>query len=138
MTSELWINLPVKDINKSKEFFKKIGFTLYEQDFNSNESAGIVIGSKNIVVMLFSEPTFKGFVKNEVTDTSKSSEVLFSFSADTRDEVDEIAKLVKEAGGNVFGEPAAHESWMYGCGFADLDGHRWNVLFMDMNAFPEK
>jgi hypothetical protein len=137
MTKELWINLPVKDVNKSREFFTKLGFTLNSHYGNSAESASFFVGSKNIVVMLFAEAAFKGFTRNELADPQKGTEVLFSIDAESRAEVDELAQKAAQAGGTVFSAPAEHQGWMYGCGFADLDGHRWNALYMDMSKMPQ-
>ena len=83
--------------------------------------------------MLFAKNMFKGFSQNELTDTKQSTEVLFSFSGESREEVDELASKVFDAGGTIFSEPAEINGWMYGFAFADLDGHRWNQLFMDMS-----
>lgn len=138
MIKELWINLPVKDVNKSKEFFGKIGFSLNEKYGNSNDSASIIIGNKNTNVMLFAEDTFKGFTKSELPDTKQTTEVLFSIEMESREEVDEMAKKAAAAGGTVFGEPAEVQGWMYGCGFTDLDGHRWNVMYMDFSEMPQQ
>ena len=138
MIKEFWINLPVKDINKSREFFIKLGFSLNPGPGNSDESASLVIGNKKVVLMLFNEPTFKNFTGNEIADTKKASEVLFSIDAESREEVDEIANKAVKAGGTIFGEPKDSQGWMYGCGFVDLDGHRWNVLYMDMSKMPKK
>lgn len=132
MVKEFWINLPVKDINKSKEFFTKLGFSFNQKRSHNDESACLVIGDKNIVVMLFVESTFKGFTRHPLADVKQATEVLFSIDAESRDEVDEMAKKALNAGGTVFSEPGGQD-WMYGCGFADLDGHRWNVLYMDMS-----
>ncbi len=137
MTKELWINLPVKDVKNSKEFFTKLGFSLNPQYGNSAESASLLIGSKNIVVMLFAEPMFKGFTRNEIADTKQATEALFSIDAESRAEVDEMAKKAADAGGTIFSKPEEIQGWMYGCGFADLDGHRWNVLHMDMSKMPK-
>jgi uncharacterized protein len=137
MTKELWLNLPVKDINKSKDFFTKLGFSFNEKHGNSNESACLIVGSKNVAVMLFVESTFKTFTKNNLADTSQATEVLISIDAESREEVDELAKKAAAAGGIIYAEPAENQGWMYGCGFADLDGHRWNVLFMDMSKMPQ-
>ncbi len=134
MTKELWINLPVKDLKKSKAFFSSIGF-LPNTDFISEEAESFFIGSKNIVLMLFTEEAFKGFTGNNIADTKKGTEVLFSIDAESAEEVDDLAKKAVAAGGTLFGEPGG-EGWMYGCGFADLDGHCWNVLFMDMDKMP--
>src|SRR5262245_15593804 len=98
MTKEFWVNLPVKDIKRSREFFTEIGFSLNQKYGNSEESASFLIGDKNVVLMLFPEPTFKGFTRNEITDPRKSTEVLFSIDAANREEVDALAKKVSNAG----------------------------------------
>lgn len=136
-TKEVWINLPVKDLEKSRAFYSSIGFKLNEGPGNTNVSASFLIGSKNVVLMLFSQPMFKQFTGNEVTETSKSNEVLFSIDAESIEEVKELANKAKLAGGVVFSEPKENQGWMYGCGFTDLDGHRWNVLYMDMSKMPK-
>jgi predicted lactoylglutathione lyase len=137
MTKELWINLPVKDLQTSKDFFSKLGFSLNPRFSDNADMACVVIGAKNINVMLFKEATFSGFTKNKTADTSQVTEVLFSFDAESRDEVDEMAKKAADAGGNVFSPPGESQGWMYGCAFADPDGHRWNILYMDMSKMPQ-
>jgi uncharacterized protein len=136
MTKELWINLPVKDIARSKEFFTKLGFSFHPRHQDSHEAAGLIIGEKNVMVMLFQETTFKKFTKNEISDTTLATEVLFSIDAESREEVDELIKKVVQAGGIPFSGPDERDGWMYGAGFSDLDGHRWNVLYMDMAKMP--
>lgn len=136
MTKQLWLNLPVKNIEKSKDFFAKLGFSFNTQHGNSPVSASLVIG-KN-VIMLFEENTFKGFIKSEISDTANANEVLISIDAESKEEVDEMAKKVMSAGGNVFSEPNEKDGWMYGCAFADPDGHKWNVLYMDMSKMPNQ
>ena len=138
MTKELWINLPVKDLKKSKEFFNKLGFSFDEKYTNSDEGACLVIGEKNIVVMLFTESAFKNFTGNKIPDSKQGTEVLFSIDAESRQEVDEMAEKVVKAGGTIYAEAEDNDSWMYGFGFSDLDGHRWNVLFMDMSKLPRE
>lgn len=138
MTKEIWINLPVKDINKSKEFFTQLGFLLNPGPGNTADSASFLIGNKKVVMMLFTESTFKNFTGNEIADAKKATEVLFSIDAESREEVDEMANKAVKAGGTIFGQPKESQGWMYGCGFADLDGHRWNVLYMDMSKMPGK
>jgi len=136
MTKQLWINLPVKNLNKSKEFFVEIGFAL-NPHYDREEAVSLLIGDKDIVVMLFPEETFNNFTGSKITDTTLSNEVLLSFDAESKEEVDELAKKVVEAGGTLYGEPGG-DDWMYGCGFQDLDGHRWNVLYMDMSNMTER
>jgi predicted lactoylglutathione lyase/uncharacterized protein YndB with AHSA1/START domain len=135
-TKEIWINLPVKDVAKSIEFYKAIGFILNTAHGNAIDSACFLIGEKNMVLMLFQEDVFKSFTKNNLTDTGQSSEVLISLDSETKNEVDEIANKAESAGGNVFSKPEEIQGWMYGCGFTDVDGHRWNMLHMDMSKNP--
>lgn len=132
MTKQIWLNLPVKEVAASKAFFSKIGFS-FNEEHDTPSSTCMVVGEGKFVVMLFEESLFAGFSQNKITDTKTSSEVLISIDAESKQEVDELAKKVQEAGGDVFASPAESQGWMYGCGFADLDGHRWNVLFMDFS-----
>lgn len=136
MTKQIWLNLPVKNVAKAKEFFWKIGFSFNEQH-DTPSSTCMVIGEGHFVVMLFEELLFKSFSQNELTDTQSSSEILISIDAENREEVDALAEKIKDAGGNVFSPPAESQGWMYGCAFADLDGHRWNVLYMDFDKLPK-
>jgi len=135
MTKQFWINLPVQDLHKSKEFYSQLGFTINSNQAN-DDHVQLIIGDSNVVVMLFPNSTFTNFTKHEITDTKQSTEVLFSIDAASREEVDELARKVVTAGGTIYGEPSEHQGWMYGCGFADLDGHRWNVLYMEMSRMP--
>jgi predicted lactoylglutathione lyase len=135
MTTKIWLNLPVKNIEKSKQFFSKIGFSFNEEYSNEN-SACMLVGDQNFVVMLFEELLFGNFVQNTIADTQTHSEMLISIDAESRNEVEELAQKVEEAGGVLFAKPAENQGWMYGCGFSDLDGHRWNVLFMDYSKLP--
>lgn len=137
MTKEIWINLPVKDLRRSKAFFTALGFAFSERDANSEVSAAMLIGTHNTVVMLFSEHLFRGFTQHPISDTGKGTEMMISIDAESREEVDELARKVTEAGGTVFAQPGESQGWMYGCGFCDPDGHRWNVLHMDMSKMPK-
>lgn len=133
MTKEFWFNLPVKDLTKSKAFFTQMGFTLNTHYGNNDSSASFFIGQKNVVMMLFSEAVFKGFTGDELSDSHKTQEVLFSIDAESKEEVDEMARKAVAAGGTCSHKPTEIQGWMYGCVFRDLDGHRWNVLYMDMS-----
>lgn len=136
MTKQIWLNLPVKDVAKSKAFFSKIGFSFNEQH-DTPSSTCMLVGDGKFVVMLFEELLFASFSQNKLTDTQGSSEILISIDAESAEEVNQLADKVNEAGGNVFGLPGESQGWMYGCGFADLDGHRWNVLYMDFSKMPK-
>jgi predicted lactoylglutathione lyase len=136
MVKQIWLNLPVKNVEKSKAFFTEIGFSFNEKHDTASYTC-MVVGENNFAVMLFEEKQFESCILNKIADTTLGSEVLISIDAQSREEVDEFAKKVQEAGGNVFAKPAENEGWMYGCGFADLDGHRWNVLYMDLSKLPK-
>ena len=136
MAQDIWFNLPVKDLTRSITFFTAIGFARNPGPGNSDHSASFTIGEKKVVLMLFAQDVFSGFTNNALSDTSKGTEVLFSLGANSRDEVNDIADRARSAGGTVFGEPQESNGFMYGCGFCDPDGHRWNVLFMDADKMP--
>ena len=132
MTKEIWLNLPAKDVDASMAFFTAIGFTPKPQQSASGERACFQAGKS--VVMLFPAETLKQFNGGlEMNDTQKTSQMMISFDAESKAEIDELAEKVKKAGGNVFAEPAEIQGWMYGFAFADLDGHRWNGLYMDFS-----
>jgi predicted lactoylglutathione lyase len=137
MAHDIWINLPVKDLSISVEFFTEIGFEHRSGPGNTEQSASLAIGDKGVILMLFVEEAFIAFTGNALSDTNKGSEVLFSLGADSREQVNEIADRARAAGGVVFSEPQESQSFMYGCGFCDPDGHRWNVLFMDPRKMPK-
>lgn len=135
MTKEIWLNLPVKDVQKSKQFFTQIGFSLNPRFGDNDQQASLLIGEKQFAVMLFPESTFQQFTENDIADTAAGTEVLISIDAQSREEVDALLDKVVHAGGTVFGKPR-DQGWMYGAGFSDLDGHRWNVLYMDSSKMP--
>jgi uncharacterized protein len=137
MTKKFWINLPVRDIKRSVDFFTKLGFKFNTQMGNTENSACLLLGEKGVVVMLFTEPTFKGFTNSEIADTQKVSEVLLSIDAESKEEVDEIINKAVQAGARSKHKPGKMEGWMYGSVFTDPDGHRWNVLYMDMSKMPK-
>ena len=136
MAQDIWLNLPVRDLARSVAFFTAIGFAPNPGPGNSEHSASFTIGEKKLVLMLFTQDVFAGFTRNALSDTTRGTEVLFSLGAGSRAQVDDIADRAKSAGGTVFGEPRESNGFMYGCGFCDPDGHRWNVLFMDPGKMP--
>ncbi len=136
MTKQFWLNLPSKNVNKSREFFVQMGFKLNEQFGNNAHQASLMIGEKNVVLMLFNEETFKGFTNTNIPDITNATDVLFSIDAESPEEVDEMARKAVAAGGKCDHKPQDKQGWLYGCVFTDLDGHRWNVLHMDMSKMP--
>ena len=135
MQNDLWLNASSKDLMKAKEFFQKIGFVINEKHSNPG-MVSIFVGSNKVVLNLFPETTFKMFTSSAINNTKETTEVLFSIGAGSPAEVDELARKAVAAGGFLYAKPGEKDGWMYGCGFADLDGHRWNVLYMDMTKLP--
>jgi predicted lactoylglutathione lyase len=129
------VNLPVKDLNKSIEFFTKLGFTFNPQF--TDENATCMIVNENIFVMLLVEKFFKTFTKKEICDAAKDTEVIIAFSAESREKVDTIINKVIEAGGKEHRKPQDH-GWMYGRSFEDINGHLWEVIYMDKNALKKQ
>jgi predicted lactoylglutathione lyase len=132
MAMQTFINLPVKDLTKATEFFTAIGFS-FDPEF-TDENATRMIVSDDTSVMLAVEPFFKGFIEpQEIVDTSRSREVVVGLSAESREQVDELAEKAVAAGGQALGEPD-DQGFMYMRGFRDLDGHQWSFIYMDLSA----
>ena len=134
MASKIFINLAVKDLKKSIDFFTKLGFSFNPQ-FTDEQATCMIIGD-NIFAMLVIEQRFKDFTKKEICNAHKNTEVLIAIDADSREKVDEMVKTAVDAGGSIYMEPQDH-GWMYGHSFADLDGHQWEIMYMDESAIPK-
>lgn len=134
MAKSIYVNLPVKDLKKSIEFFTKLGFSFNPQF--TDETAACMIVSENIFTMLITEDKFQGFTKKPISDAKKSTEVLIAVDADSRDHVDDIVRKAVDAGGSLYNDPQDY-GWMYYHSFADLDGHQWEFLFVDESAVPQ-
>ncbi len=123
----IFVNLPVKNLNASKEFFGKLGFEFNPQF--TNEDAACMIVDQNIFVMLLVEPYFKTFINGEISDATKATEVLTCLSADSKEQVDDMVAKALAAGGKPW-KPTFGQGPMYGGSFQDLDGHVWEVMHM--------
>lgn len=133
MATRIFVNLPVKNLQKSIQFFTALGFSFNPQF--TDDSATCMVISDTIFAMLLVEDRFKDFTKKEICDAHKSTEVLIALDAESREEVDAIAQKAAAAGGSIYAEPQDH-GWMYQHSFADLDGHQWELLYMDESALP--
>lgn len=131
MGTKIFVNLPVKDLDKSVAFFTKLGFTFNAQ-FTNEKATSMVIG-EDIYIMLLAEPFFKTFTKKEIADATKTTESIICLSAENREKVDEMVSLAVSAGAKIPNEKQDH-GYMYGHGFEDLDGHLWEVMWMDPSA----
>ncbi|MFV7235378.1 VOC family protein [Flavobacterium sp. ZB4R12] len=135
MVSKIFINLAVKDLKKSITFFTKLGFS-FNPKF-TDESATCMIIAENIFAMLLTEERFKDFTKKEICNAHKNTEVLIAIAVESREKVDELVKNAVDAGGSIYMNQQDH-GWMYVHSFADLDGHQWEILYMDESAIPKR
>ena len=131
MATQIYVNLPVKNLEQSIAFFTQLGFK-FNPEF-TDETATCMIVDENIFVMLLTETKFKTFTPNEICDARKSTEVLVCLSCGSREKIVELVRKAVAAGGTTYNEPQNH-GFMYGHGFQDLDGHIWELLYMDGNG----
>jgi len=135
MATQIFVNLPVKDLNKSVEFFTRLGYTFNPQF--TNEQATCMIISDTIFVMLLVEPFFKTFSSKEIADSTKVVESIICLSADGREGVDAILSKAIEAGATAPKDKVDY-GWMYSGSFEDLDGHQWEYVWMDPTGPPQQ
>jgi len=131
VATKIFVNLPVKNLKKSIEFFTKLGFT-FNPRF-TDETATCMVVAEDIFVMLLTEEKFKTFTPKKICDATQSTEVLVCLSSESRAKVDEMVRKAVAAGGTTYNEPQDH-GFMYGHGFQDLDGHIWELIFMEPSA----
>jgi hypothetical protein len=131
MATKIFVNLPVKDLQRSMDFFGKLGYSFNPQ-FTDENAASMVI-SEDIYAMLLTEAYFQTFITKSIVDAHKSTEVLLALSADSREEVDALMEKALAAGATEVRDPQDH-GFMYGRAYNDLDGHIWEVFWMDPTA----
>ncbi|HLL18529.1 MAG TPA: VOC family protein [Rubrivivax sp.] len=125
---QIFVNLPVKDLQRSMAFFKSLGYD-FKAEFTNNSGAGMVISDNHIYVMLLTEQFFQTFIKKPIADAHRSTEVLVCLGCDSRAEVDALVAKAIAAGGHAPNPPQDMGS-MYSHGFEDLDGHIWELVHM--------
>ena len=131
MATKIFVNLPVKDLGKSIDFFKKLGFS-FNAEF-TDETAACMVVADDINVMLLTHEKFRVFTPKEICDATKCTEVLVSLSCESRANVDELVRKAVDAGGSTYSDPQDH-GFMYGHGFQDPDGHIWELFYMESLA----
>lgn len=135
MSTKIFVNLPVKDLAKSRDFFSQLGYGFNAQF--SDENAACLVISEDIFVMLLTEPFFKSFTKKDIADSRTSTEAMIALSAESRAQVDDLCDKALAAGGSPAGDPQDH-GFMYGRSFYDLDDHHWEVVWMDPAAIEQQ
>lgn len=132
--TKIFVNLPVKDLNKSIDFFTKLGFE-FDPQF-TDENATCMIVNEHAYVMLLVRDFFKTFTKKDISDATTQTEAILALSADSRQAVNDLVNTALEAGGARANEPM-DQGPMYGWSFHDLDGHLWEVMYMDPSALEQ-
>ncbi|WP_164008331.1 VOC family protein [Pyxidicoccus trucidator] len=128
MATQIFVNLPVESLGRSVEFFKQLGYTFNAQFTDQNATCMVI--SESIYVMLLVKDYFKTFINKEVADTSKVTGAIIALSAESRAAVDTLVDTALKAGGKATKPPTDH-GFMYQRSFQDLDGHQWEILWMD-------
>lgn len=136
MPTKIFVNLPVKDLKRSMDFFKTLGFSFNPQ-FTDDKAACLIINDGSIYAMLLTEPFFKSFTRKEICDATKQTEVLIALDAESKEKVQELVRKAVESGGSTYMDPQDH-GWMYQHSFADPDGHQWEILYMDESKMPQQ
>lgn len=133
---KIFVNLAVRDLEKSMEFFGKLGFK-FNPKFTDDKAACMIISEDASYAMLLAEPYFKTFTKREVCNTGSHTEAMLAFSCDSRAEVDELVDKAVSAGAKPAMNPQDY-GFLYNRSFYDLDGHHWEVMWMDATAVPSQ
>lgn len=131
---KLFINLAVRHLGRSREFFTRLGFE-FDARFSDDNAACMTVSSEAFV-MLLTEPFFKTFTKKEPCNTATRTECLLALSCETREEADRLVDTAIAAGGQEAVDPVDH-GFMYTRAFYDLDGHHWEVVWMDPKALEQ-
>ncbi len=126
--TKIFVNFPVEVLARSVEFYKNIGYAV-DPRF-TDETAACIIVAENIFVMLLTREKFKAFTPKAICDAWKSTEVLVALSCESRAQVDETVRKAVAAGGSTYSDPLDY-GFMYGHGYQDIDGHIWELIFME-------
>jgi predicted lactoylglutathione lyase len=135
MSKLIFVNLPVSDLPRSMAFYAALGAVNNEQF--TDHTAACMVFSETIHVMLLTHDKFRQFTPKTIANARETTEVLICISAGSRDAVDDMMKRAERAGGTVDIGPKQDYGFMYGRSFEDLDGHIWEVMWMDMDAAKE-
>ncbi|WGS52060.1 VOC family protein [Paraburkholderia sp. D15] len=131
MHKQIYVNLAVDDLERSKAFFSDIGFK-FDSQFTNQQAACLILG-ENLYAMLLVKDLFKSFTRKPLCNPKEGTEVLVGLSCASRGEVDALVAKARAAGGTVPRAPQDY-GFMYGHGFEDIDGHIWELIYMDSNG----
>lgn len=135
MATKIFVNLAVKDLKKSMDFYQALGYSFNPQF--TDETAACMVISDDIYAMLLTEPRFQMFTPKAICDAKTSTEVLIALSFDSREQVEDAVRKAVAAGGSTCADPKDY-GFMYQQAIQDLDGHIWELFYMDMSKVPQK
>jgi uncharacterized protein len=135
VSKQIFINLPVRDLQKATAFYTAIGATKNPQF--SDDTTSCMVLSETIFVMLLTHAKWGIFTKKPLVDARRESEVMLAISAENRKAVDQITDAAGANGGTADVNPKQDHGFMYGRSFEDVDGHIWESVFVDMSQFPK-
>lgn len=130
----IYVNLPVKDLQKTRDFWTKLGFSFNEQ-FSDEKAVCLVLNEGSMYAMLITHEFFATFTNRPIADSS-TTQVLNALEVESREQVDALVKLALESGGTRYKDSEDH-GWMYIDRFADPDGHQWEVFYADSSKLPQ-
>ncbi|PJJ67200.1 VOC family protein [Chryseobacterium geocarposphaerae] len=131
--NQIYVNLPIKDVQKTREFWTQLGFSINEQ-FSDEKAICVIMKEDHIYAMFLKEEFFQTFTNRPVAK-GDTTQTLLAIGVNSREEVDGMVKTAIENGGSKYSEPQDH-GWMYQNAFSDLNGHQWEVMFADMSKLP--
>ncbi|SKA31040.1 hypothetical protein SAMN04488128_103398 [Chitinophaga eiseniae] len=126
-TKKIWANFSVQNLERTTAFYQRLGF---KHNGASNQLTSFFFGDDNFIIHFFLKDVLEPAMMGPIIDTQAGNEIIFTLSADTREEVNNWEKEIREAGGTIVSQPAAFGEGYYGFVFADPDGHRFNVFHM--------
>ena len=127
-TKKIWANLAVSDLERTTQFYTAIGF---KPNGASNELTSFTVGDENFIIHFFIKDTLKTAIKGELADLQHGNEVVFTIDAESKNDVDSWERAVASAGGKIISKPEEFGKGYYGFVFADPDGHKFNVFYME-------
>ncbi|MGH1517709.1 VOC family protein [Chryseobacterium sp. JK1] len=133
--NEIYVNLPVKDVQKTRTFWAALGFSINEK-FSNDQAVSVIMKENHIYGMFLREDFFQTFT-NRPFAKGDTTQVLLTISLNSREAVDHMVKTALENGGSKYSEPMDH-GWMYQSSFADIDGHQWEVMYGDISQMPSE
>jgi len=126
-TKRIWANFGVQNLERTTTFYKQLGF---KQNGESDQLTSFFFGEKDFIIHFFLKDILEPGMKGQIIDTKAGNEIIFTLSADSKEEVNSWEEAVRQAGGTIVSRPEEFGEGYYGFVFADPDGHRFNVFHM--------